>query len=76
MRHYYICKVHALHRSRIFNSHMATLAEVDQSHQSVHFLPLTVQLALIFYLKHYSYILLIQHHWYTVNNSKPKEWHF
>ena len=37
------------YRSTIIDSHIATLAEVDQKiHQSVHFLPLTVQLPLIF----------------------------
>ena len=37
------------YRSRIFDSHLAIPVEVDQRiHESVHFLQLTIQLALIF----------------------------
>ena len=40
------------YRFRIIDLHIATPAEIDQKiHQSVYFLPLTIQLALIFNLK-------------------------
>ena len=56
-------------------THMqATSAEIDHKiHQSVYFLPLTIQLALNFNLKQE-----IQQIYYInslVNNSNPKEWH-
>ena len=54
------------YRSRIFDSNIATLAEVDQKiYRSMQFLPLTIQLTPIFDLKqemYYSFIILIRHH--------------
>ena len=64
------------YKSRIFtHTLLATLSEVDQKiHQSVHFLPLAIQLALNFQEMHCSFIIISSIS--LVNNNKPKAWRF
>ena len=64
------------YKSRIFtHTLLATLSEVDQKiYQSVHFLPLAIQLALNFQEMHCSFITISSTS--LVNNSKPKAWRF
>ena len=72
--HYYRFRIVNLHIATLY---VATLAEIDQEmHHSLHFLPMTIQLALNFNLSQ-----LEKQQIYYINstslasNSKPKTWH-